>query len=368
MQRKAKLAELVNMIPPYKVQEWRRMEQQFDTFIFYSGKEKNRTTWEDVESSLQTAVIKRSWGFTLQFVEKGQRGEVFHYRYLHLTPGYFLDLLRTRPDAVITHEMGLRTCTALLYGSALRKPVWVGWEGTKYTEDNVSVVKRVWRKVIARWAQRWISIGRASTEYLLDLEVPAKQILEIPYTVDQQKYLRPMEPAIHLETRPVFLYVGQFIGRKGLDRLLKVAAEYQKEHRFSLLLVGDGPERASLENLALKLDLRDVHFYPAQYPRDMPAVYHSADYMVLPSLKDGWGVVVNEALWSGVPVLCSVYAGAKELLPSENLFDPLDYGSFSAAFERALEGKIAPPDRTRLKPWEEVADMIIEDIRGTLGP
>jgi hypothetical protein len=69
-----------------------------------------------------------------------------------------------------------------------------------------------------------------------------------------------------------------------------------------------------------------------------------------------------------VPVLCSVYAGAKELLPSENLFDPLDYGSFSAAFERALEGKIAPPDRTRLKPWEEVADMIIEDIRGTLGP
>ena len=64
---------------------------------------------------------------------------------------------------------------------------------------------------------------------------------------------------------------------------------------------------------------------------------------------------------------CSVYVGAKELLPSENLFDLLDYGSFSAAFERALEGKIGPPDRTRLKTWEEATDMLIDDIRGTLG-
>jgi glycosyltransferase involved in cell wall biosynthesis len=343
------------------------MGQQFDTFIFYSGKEKNRTAWVDIESNLQTAaVVKRSWGLTLEFV-KEQRNEVFDYRYLHITPGYFLDLLKTRPDAVITWEMGLRTCTALLYGSALRKPVWVGWEGTKHTEVNIGVIKKILRKVIVRWAQRWITMGRASTEYLLDLEVPKEQILEIQYTVEQQNYLRPTEPAVQLKTRPVFLYAGQFIGRKGLHRLLKVAATYQKEHRFSLLFVGDGPQRTSLENLALELNLRDVHFYPAQSPRDMPAVYRSADYFVLPTLRDGWGLVVNEALWSGVPVLCSVYAGAKELLPSENLFDPLNYESFSATFERALDGKIAPPDQNRLKTWEEVADMIIDDIRGTLG-
>lgn len=366
MGRKARVAILTNIIAPYRVPVSQKIGEQFETFIFYSGEEQNRAAWKGVEAGLQSHVVKKSWGLTLQLVQ-GRRDGVYDYRYLHINPGYFVDLLRTRPDAVISSQMGFRTLVALLYGTLFRTPVWVGWEGTVHSERNVGTVKKILRRVIARWAKLWISFGEAPTEYLLSLGVPKERILITQSRVDERIFLKPTEPAIRLEPRPVFLYAGQFIGRKGIDELLKVAAEQQKKHRFSLLLVGDGPQKAALEDLARELGLRDVYFYPVQRPEAMPAIYRSADYLVFPTMEDVWGLIVNEALWSGVPVLCSVYAGcARELLPEENLFDPLNHDSFASTFERALEGRISPPDLSRLKTHGEVADMIINDLKRVL--
>lgn len=363
MRRRARLAILVNIIPPYSVAEYQKIGRHLETFFFYSGEERNRTTWKGVETTLYPHPVKKSWGFTLQ-IPVGRRNRTYDYRFIHVNPGYLLDLLSTRPDAVITIEMGFRTLMALIYGSLYRKPVWVGWGGTLHTSRNIGPLKKVWRKIVARWAKRWISYGKSSTEYLMSLGIPEERILETQRGVDEQAYLEPTEPAVQLEPRPVFLYVGQFIGRKGVDEFLKVVAKQQENGwRFSLLLVGDGPEEGALEELARELGLRDVCFYPAQPPAAMPSVYRSADYLVFPTLEDVWGLVVSEALWSGVPVLCSVYAGsARELLPEENLFDPLDHGSFGAVMERALEGRIASPDLSRMKTREEVAAMIIDEV------
>ena len=61
----------------------------------------------------------------------------------------------------------------------------------------------------------------------------------------------------------------------------------------------------------------------------MPGVYRSGDALILPTLSDVWGVVANEAVLSGIPVLCSKYAGcAKELLTEESVFDPEDAPEF----------------------------------------
>jgi glycosyltransferase involved in cell wall biosynthesis len=148
---------------------------------------------------------------------------------------------------------------------------------------------------VVRWARRWISYGASSTEYLLTLGVPRPSILQIQNCVDETTFIPDVEPAERVGPAPVLLYTGQMIGRKGVDRLLDAAAVLQREGRtFSLLLLGDGPEKEVLEARAAELGLRDVHFRPGRSPVEMPAVYRSGDLLVIPKREDAWGLVVNE--------------------------------------------------------------------------
>lgn len=359
-----RVALLVNIVAPYRVKIYRTLAEHFDVGVFVSGIEKNRSTWRGVENELEGLTVKRVWGITLA-IPRRHRDGLFDRWYLHLNPGYLQDLIRFAPDAIISNEMGFRSLMALLYGFLFRKPVWVWWGGTLHTERNIGIVKRVLRKLFARLVPRWISYGSTSTEYLFSLGIPNDKILQIQNCVDENIFKNHSLPAFSLTPRPVLLYAGQLIGRKGVDLLLESAARLQKKGLiFTLVLVGSGPEKERLEAKAYSLGLHNVHFFPPRRPEEMPAVYRSADVLVFPTLEDVWGLVVNEAMLSGLPVISSIYAGCtSEIVPPENTFDPLIPESFDSAMERAVTGKIAPPDISKIIPCEVVANMIAEDIR-----
>jgi glycosyltransferase involved in cell wall biosynthesis len=77
---------------------------------------------------------------------------------------------------------------------------------------------------------------------------------------------------------------------------------------------------------------------------------------------------VNEAMWSGLPVVASVYAGcARELLPAEQIFDPFDLDAFANVLTLALDGRLPPPDTSRLRTAAEVAEAIVTDLGRVLG-
>jgi len=339
--------------------------ESFDTTVLIAGEEGNRGCWQN-GAAPEDITVRRSRGLSLAYHQG--RGQVYDHRFLHLPWGHLLDLIRLRPDAVVTSEMGFRTLMALAYGTLLGRPVWIGWGGTLHTERHIGPARRGLRWLITRWAKRWISYGTTSTEYLEAQGVPRERILQMQNCVDESLYLAPTPPALTLRPAPVLLYVGQMIVRKGVDPLLRAAAQLQQEGRdFSLLLVGEGPERAHFEALSKELGLRHVTFRPAVPPAAMPAIYRSADFLVFPTLEDVWGLVVNEALWCGVPVLASTYAGcARELLPAAQTFDPHDLTDFTRALRRALDGDVPPPDTSVLKRCAEVAALIRNDILETL--
>ena len=356
-----KIAILTNIVAPYRMPIYKRLTQEFKTLILYSGYESNRQMWDRLERSLINA--KRVWGVSFPIPRRGEGG-VYDWKFLHINPGYFTELLRFRPNAVISNEMGFRSLIALVYSKIFRKPLWIWWGGTLHTERSIGVLKSLWRRYFSQRVPRWISYGRSSTEYLLHLGVPRERILQIQNCVDEKLFTKPAKPLYSFPVRPVLLYVGQFIGRKGIDLLLESAQRVQaKGYDFTLALAGDGPEKGRLQSLAEELQLSNVFFLDPERPENMPRVYKSADVLVFPTLEDVWGLVVNEALWSGLPVIASIYAGATtEILPQENWFDPLDPDSFDTALERAIRGEIAPPDTSLLLPCEKVARLIEEDI------
>jgi len=175
-------------------------------------------------------------------------------------------------------------------------------------------------------------------------------------------------PVLRLSPSPTLLYAGQFIKRKGVDLFLQAAKKLQQEgYHFSILLVGSGVEQEKLTQIISQLNLKNITVLPSQTPKQMPAVYKSADVFVFPTLEEVWGLVVNEAIWSGLTVVSSIYAGcAEEILPHENLFDPLDQDSFVCILRKAIMGELAAPTVNKLYTASQVVEMISNELMGEL--
>jgi glycosyltransferase involved in cell wall biosynthesis len=362
-ERKKKLALLVNIIAPTRVPLFSILADHFDLLLLHGGQEANRVTWRDYAQALPNARVVRAWGWQFHFAKKLGR-EVFDEKFLHITPGMFWHLLRFQPDVVVSNEMGFRSLLALVYGTVFRKPVWVWWGGTLHSERNVGALRKIIRKIISVWADRWISYGHTSTEYLLSLGVKRERILQSQNAVDDQRFQVAVEPAWEIWPKPVVLYTGQFIERKGVASLLETAATVQRSgYDFSLLLVGNGRDQEALENRAKALALKNVHFRPAQRPSKMPSVYRSADVLVFPTLEDVWGLVVNEALLSGLPVLCSRYAGcAQEFFSEQNIFSPEDSRDFARKLKQAVLGQLPKTSLSCVKTTEELGHELVQEL------
>lgn len=361
--RKIKLAMLMNMIAPYRLPLFSILADQFDLLLLHGGKEANRDSWNSPEEAVPNAKVVRAWGWQIRYTKKANGG-VFDEKFMHIMPGLLWHLLRFRPDAIISNEMGFRSVMALTYATVFRKPVWIWWGGTLHSERNIGRLRRALRKAITLWVDHWVTYGQTSTEYLLSLGVKRDRILQSQNGIDAEPFKANVEPAWRIEPRPVVLHVGQFIERKGIASLLEAAAALQKQDcEFSLLLVGSGRDKPAIERRAEALGLRNVHFQPAQPPDKMPSVYRSADLVVFPTLEDVWGLVANEAVLSGVPVLCSKYAGcAPELFASENIFSPEDLGEFSRKLRDAVSGRLSKPDSNRLKTTRQIAAEVVQEV------
>jgi glycosyltransferase involved in cell wall biosynthesis len=358
---KPRIALLVNLVAPSRVGLYERLAAALDLTILHGDMEGNRESWKKLKVNGACNRRIAGWQFSLA---KRERGEIFDHWFLHFEPGYISELIRERPDGVITFEMGFRTLVGLAYGTCFRKPVWVWWGGTLYTERHVGWFRKLLRGVVARWAKRWISYGQTSTEYLLALGIPRERILQVQNCVDETWYGTQPESKLDVQPKPALLHVGQMIARKGIAEFLHAAARVQQEGlTFSIVLVGGGRDSAKLQRLAAELLLDNVRFYPAQPPKAMPAIYRSADVLIFPTMTDVWGLVANEAILSGVPVLCSRYAGcAPELFNPESIFDPADEEQFVEALRKAVTGQLPRPDRSRLWSSAEVGDAIANAV------
>jgi glycosyltransferase involved in cell wall biosynthesis len=363
-----KIAFLTNLLAPSRVPIFERLARQYDLVVMYSGRESNREAWDGVQKEVRGFKAVRVSGLNLAWTKRVDRGAL-DARHLHVELGLFGALLRLRPDAIITGEMGFRSTLALAYGRLFRCPVWVWWGGTSHTERGIGPTKRLFRRWFVGQTSRWLSYGVTSTEYLLSLGVPAEKVVELQNCVPEYAYTEAGPPLLQLDVKPVLLSVGRLVPAKGVDLFLEAAARLQEEGlKFSVLIVGGGPEKRRLEHKAAALGLRDMHLHPAEPHYRMASVYRSADVLVFPTLDDVWGLVANEALWSGLPALVSIYAGcAKELVAPESTFDPLDPADFTAKLRRAVTGQLPRPDLTRLKRISEVSDRLLDELDRALG-
>jgi glycosyltransferase involved in cell wall biosynthesis len=359
--RKPKVALLVNMISPCRIALYETLAELVDLVILHGDLEANRHSWR--ERRVRGASSKRIVGWQYGF-DRYERGRVSDQGYLHIEPGYILELIRERPDVIITDEMGFRTVAALAYGSLFGRPVVVWWGGTPHTEQQLSPVRKLLRAWVARWAKRWISYGQSSTDYLLSLGIPHERILQSQNGVNEAWFDISREPKLEFPQRPVLLHVGRLVARKGVEEFFRAAAELQNEGLdFSIVTVGGGPESERLRALAKALALNNLYSYPSQPPEAMAHFYQQADALIFPTMSDVWGLVANEAVLCGLPVLCSRYAGcAQELFDTSCIFDPARHSDFVRALRKAVLGQVPRTDVGRLMTSTQAGHAIAQAV------
>jgi glycosyltransferase involved in cell wall biosynthesis len=208
------------------------------------------------------------------------------------------------------------------------------------------------RRFLSRRVDAFLAWGVPASEYVESLGVERQRLYRCHQVVDNEFWMsraatldRARERSDLGFDRKIFLFVGQLIPRKGVVNLLRAWDRMLPEAKSAarLVIVGEGELAPMLRELATSRAI-DATFAGRLPPTELIRYYVAADAFVFPSLEDVWGMVVNEALCCGLPVLASRFAGAsQELVAGRNvgeIFDPLDIETFAA---RLAEWALRPP-------------------------
>jgi 1,2-diacylglycerol 3-alpha-glucosyltransferase len=144
-----------------------------------------------------------------------------------------------------------------------------------------------------------------------------------------------------------FLYVGRFIEAKNLLFLLQAFTRYRElvgEEGWELVLVGSGRQEGTMRDWVARKRVPGVRFAGIRQPWELPEFYAFASCLVLPSISEPWGLVVNEAMACGVPVLVSDKCGCAEDLVEQGgngfLFDPSEVEGLARMFAKVSSGSM----------------------------
>ncbi len=236
---------------------------------------------------------------------------------------------RTDPAAVAVPGWSATMArTALLWCRQHRRQAILMSDSKADDTPRRRITEWVKRQVVSQFDAALVS-GSAARDYASHLGLPPDRIVTGYDVVDNRHFVRgaAMPPAGLPDG--YILACCRFIERKNLPRLVRAWAACRTRMKTAcppLVLAGDGPGRPALQQLITELDLHDVHLPGFVHYRDLPALYAHATCLVHPALQEQWGLVVNEAMAAGLPVLCSRTVGARYDLVIENrnglLFDP----------------------------------------------
>jgi glycosyltransferase involved in cell wall biosynthesis len=329
-------ALLMNFIAPYRLPLLRRLAAQVGELrIFVSTRMEPNRSWTPDWTGLQVVLQKT---LTLPWEFRRHTG-VRQQTYLHFPFDTIPHLLRYDPAVIISGELGMRSLQAAMYRALRRDCRLIIWATlSEHTEHEWGLLRRCLRRAILAGADAVVVNGSSGDRYIrrFNRDVP---IVTMRQPVDVTLFSqRPIDRSAQQARRLIFS--GRLIGAKGVVAAQADIAAWAAAHPDRLVEItwaGDGEMRAVLEQNPVPGNMRQTFTGHVGY-QELAQLYSESGALLLPTLFDEWGLVVNEAMASGIPVLGSIYSQAVEELVEDGStgwrFDPLQPGSFAAALDR----------------------------------
>ena len=303
-----RIAFVTNFCPFYRVKLFQRLARRHDvTFLFFSdASEKNWESLNPIGAGTLPVVPLHS----------GHAGKVrVLCRLVHQ--------LWSQPYDVIIQGISGRFVVPLSYLIArLRDRKFILWTGfwnhpsTLFHRLSFPLVRYLYRH-----ADACVAYGSHVKEYLVSLGVDESRVFIAWNTADNEVYSRPvsdsdsaaLKESLGITSRKVVLFVGRLEPEKGLDILLRAVSRF--ETKPAVLVIGRGSQKETLSAFCQSHQLDSVAFLDYVPNTELYRYYHIADVVVVPSIttplfKEPWGLIVNEAMNQGCPVIASDAVGA----------------------------------------------------------
>ncbi len=290
-------------------------------------------------------------------------------------------------DALWVHGYStLTTLQGMLAAKTLGIPVLLRAEsrqGSRSRSASKRLAKRLFFSGLRHLVDAVLPIGTLNAAYWQDHFGESLPQFLMPYAVDNEYFSSRSEAAASSRnrlladlglnaSRPVILYVSKLQTRKRCDDLLEAYLRLSprpgvEPHPY-LLIVGDGEERASLEQRAQESGLESIRFCGFRNQSELPAFFELATVFVLPSEGEQWGLIVNEVMNAGRAVIVSDGVGCQPDLVTNGVEGCVFPTGDVAALTRALQTVLATPEiaaamgergRRRIAAWN-----FEKDVRG----
>jgi len=289
------------------------------SFLFLSGKKTGKWNYrENIPITYHNCL-----SFHMSLPVKGDRFV------LHFNPFVIFDLLKLKPDVLFLFGWDLPSywiCALYAFIFSKKLIIWVG-----STKDEKSFSRSLIMPIV-KWmikgADCLLAYGSKSKGYLLSLGADKEKVIVGINTIDTRNLIKQnirlrnkrslLRKKYGIGKGFVFLYLGQLIERKGIQDLLN-AFKTRQNRNASLLIVGDGVLRSQIKKIICLSDDKNIILHSSIQRDLIPEVLAISDLLVLPSHLEVWGLVVNEAMAFGLPVIISDKVGAGDDLIKEGI-------------------------------------------------
>jgi glycosyltransferase involved in cell wall biosynthesis len=253
------------------------------------------------------------------------------------------------------------------HGPLLRAIAAAKWLGIKVlvrgeSHDGLRRAEPRWRRAaqraLFRQVDAFLAIGSANRDFYVARGVAPQRVHLAPYSVDNEYFRERIDAAASRRATllselqlspslPVVLFASKLQPRKRCGDLLRAYEAIREDTPAQIVVVGDGTERGALMEYVRDKRLEDVRFVGFKNQSELPAYYDLCDIFVLPSDTEPWGLIVNEVMNAGKPVVVSDAVGAaRDLVPDGRSGCVFPVGDVAALAAR-LRTLISQPDLRR---------------------
>ena len=318
-------------LAPYMIDQYNFLGDIFDMklFFFYDNVPNDKFDQKKLSSQL-----RHSYSFLLK---GGSLGKYRIFRW-----GVWKAIKEYKPDIILSYEFSLTTQFLILLKRLRLIRAKIGSSIDDSLEmclnDNFLFHKLSRKYTVKHLDYLTVFSDEVAGFYVRNFQLPEKKVIVFPI-LQSEKRLRMETEKIEaialarlekyqLEQKRLLLYVGRFSAVKGLAKFIEIVSPFlHADPNLVFALVGSGEEYGTIKELVASNRLEDQILLPGKFEgNDLYAWFLCASGLVLPSVFEPYGAVVNEALIFGIRVLCSRYAGSRALISSDNgnIFDPLN--------------------------------------------
>lgn len=310
---KRRLAIITEIIAPYRIPVFNALAARDDVdlhVIFLSESDPSLRQWP---------VYKKEIQFSYEVLPAWRR-RVGKYNML-VNCGVGAALRRFHPDAVLCGGYNyLASWQAARWAKSKKLPLLLWSESTANDHRRGRLEVEFLKFRFIRWCKAFVAAGTSSRDYLIAMGAPSDRVFIAPNAVDMEFYAAiacsARQDAAAVRARHglpsrYFLCAGRLVPEKGIFDLLAAYAKLEAGERsqIGLVFAGDGAARAQLEERAAAINAGYVRIRGFVHREELAELYALAEALVFPTHSDPWGLVVNEAMACGLPIIASEVAG-----------------------------------------------------------